>query len=275
MKVACVQMDPQLGRRQRNLAQILRGIRKARADLVVFPECALSGYGFDSRHDGMAAAEPLPGPASTAIQAVCRESRSWVILGLLERAGSRLYNSAALIGPRGLAGVYRKAHLPYLGVDRFADKGDLGFPVFRTPLGRIGMLICYDGSFPEAARALKLGGAQLICLPTNWPEAAQVSACYSPMVRAQENHVNFVTCNRVGREAGFSFRGESKICDYSGRILAAAGRRSQIISGRLDLKGADRNRVVYARGRYELDRIGHRRPELYGALAERTSGYRR
>lgn len=275
MKVACVQMDPKLGRLRDNLETILQGIRKAHADLVVFPECALSGYGFESRRDGTVAAEPLPGPSSKAIQAACRQRGSWVVVGLLERAGRRLFNSAALVGPQGLAGVYRKVHLPFLGIDRFTDKGDLGFPVFRTPLGWIGILICYDGSFPEAARALKLGGAQLICLPTNWPEAAEVSACHSPMVRAQENHVHFVTCNRVGREAGFSFRGESKICDYSGRVLASAGRRPQIISARLDLKAADQNRVVYAKGRYELDRIGHRRPELYRALTEKTFGYRR
>jgi predicted amidohydrolase len=274
MKVASVQTDPKLGDLRRNLETILRGIREARADLVVFPECALSGYGFDSRRDGVRAAEPLPGPASTAIQAACRESGSRVVFGLLERAGKRLFNSAALVGPRGIAGVYRKAHLPFLGVDRFTDKGDLGFPVFRTPLGRIGMLICYDGSFPEAPRALKLGGAQLICLPTNWPEAAEVSACHSPMVRAQENHVHFVTCNRVGREAGFSFRGESRICDYSGRVLAVAGRRQGTIRADLDLRAADRNRVVYSKGRYELDRIGHRRPELYGALTDRRFGYR-
>lgn len=269
MKVACVQMDPQLGRRQRNLAQILRGIRKARADLVVFPECALSGYGFDSRHDGMAAAEPLPGPASTAIQAVCRESRSWVILGLLERAGSRLYNSAALIGPRGLAGVYRKAHLPYLGVDRFADKGDLGFPVFRTPLGRIGMLICYDGSFPEASRCLALQGADLIVLPTNWPPAAIANPLHVVVTRALENHVYFAAVNRVGTERGVRFIGLSRIIGPTGKPLAVSeGDREETINAVIDPAQARRKRIVHEAGKYELDRIRDRRPELYGPLVQ-------
>jgi len=271
LRVACVQTDPKLGDLAQNLNRILRGIREANADLVVFPECALSGYGFDSREAGLRAAEPLPGPGSKEIQTACRETGAWVVFGLLERAGKRgLFNSAALVGPKGVAGVYRKAHLPYLGIDRFTDKGDVGFPVFDTPVGRIGLLICYDGSFPEAPRVLKLAGAQLICLPTNWPEAAEVSACHSPMVRAQENHVNFVTCNRVGQEAGFTFRGESKICDHSGRVLASAGREEQTISAELDLASADRNRVVYSEGRYELDRIAHRRPEFYAPLARRT-----
>jgi predicted amidohydrolase len=269
MRVAVVQTDPALGDVARNLARIVEGIRGARADLVVFPECALTGYSFESKPEGLRVAEPARGPSMERIAAACRDARAHAVVGFLERDGARLFNAAALVGPGGPVGVYRKMHLPFLGIDRFADPGDLGFPVFETPLGRIGVQICYDGSFPEASRAQKLSGAQLIVLPTNWPEAAEVSCRHAPMVRAQENHVNLVTADRVGSEAGVRFIGGSRICDFAGRVLAEAGAGEETIAAELDLAAADRNRVVNVPGRYELDRIADRRPEFYGRLTGR------
>ncbi|MFH1724032.1 MAG: carbon-nitrogen hydrolase family protein [Elusimicrobiota bacterium] len=268
IRVAAVQMDPRLGRVAENLDRILKGLAEARSRLVVFPECALTGYGFESRERALRFAEAVPGPSTNRLAAACRREDAWAVVGLLERRGDDLFNTAALVGPDGLVGWYRKMHLPLLGVDRFVKPGDLGFPVLKTPIGRVGLLICYDGSFPEAPRALKLGGAQLICLPTNWPMAAEVQCRHSPMMRAQENHVNFLSCNRVGEEAGFRFRGESKICDFDGRLLAEAGREEALITAEIDMAAADRNRVVNVPGEYELDRIAHRRPNHYGRLTE-------
>jgi predicted amidohydrolase len=260
------QTDPRLGDVGENLAGIVAAVRASKARLVVFPECALTGYGFDSRERGLKVAEAVPGPATKAVQAACRESRAWAVVGLLERDGPSLYNSAALVGPDGVAGVYRKMHLPFLGIDRFTDKGDRGFPVFEAPFGRVGILICYDLSFPEAARVLKLGGAQVVVVPTNWPEAATVSCEHSPPVRASENHVNVVTCNRTGEEAGFRFLGRSRMCDFAGRVLTVAGPGEEVVAAELDLAEADRNRVVNVPGMYELDRIADRRPEAYAAV---------
>lgn len=262
-------MNPRLGQVSKNLDRITRGILQAETPLVVFPECALQGYAFDSKEDALKLAEPVPGPSTREIEAACREAGAWAIVGMLERAGDRLFNAAVVIGPHGLAGTYRKMHLPYLGVDRFVAPGDKGFPVFQTDLGRIGILICYDLSFPEAARVLKLEGAQLVCVPTNWPTAAEISCNHSPMVRAQENHVNVVTCNRVGEEGGFIFCGGSRIVDFDGRVLAQAGAEETTICGELDMDGADCNRVVIVPGRYELDRVAHRRPECYGRLVQK------
>jgi predicted amidohydrolase len=244
-------------------------VRGSKPGLAVFPECALQGYGFESKEEALRIAEPVPGHATEQVARACAASGVWAVFGLLERDGDKLFNSAALVGPKGFAGVYRKMHLPFLGVDRFATPGDLGFPVFETPFGKIGILICYDASFPEAARALKLGGAQLLCLPTNWPMAAEVSCLLGPRVRAQENHVFVAACNRVGEEAGFTFRGESSVSDCDGRVLAMAGKGEGAITAELELPAADRNRVVIIPGKYELDRIGHRRPEFYGAVAEK------
>src|SRR6185295_1392716 len=105
----------------------------------------------------------------------------------------------------------RKLHLPFLGCDRFATPGDLPLAVAETRLGRIGLAICYDGSFPETARVLKLNGAQLVALPTNWPEQATVSRQFQSIVRAFENHVNYAACNRIGHEGGFHFPGGSQV----------------------------------------------------------------
>ncbi len=261
--VAVVQIDPKLREVDANVHRIVRGIAEAEAKLVVVPECATTGYGFDSKAEGLAFAEAIPGPSTARIARACRAARSFAVVGMLERAGKKLFNSAAVIGPEGVVGLYRKMHRPFLGVDRFTSPGDLGFPVFKLPFGKIGVLICYDLSFPEAARILKLKGAQTICVPTNWPLAAEVSCHHSPMVRAQENHVNVVTADRVGSEAGFTFLGGSRIVHCGGVALAEAGRREEVIRAGLDFAAADKNHVVFKKGRYEIDRIGDRRPGEY------------
>ena len=273
MIAAAVQTDPQLADVEGNLATILAGIGRAAGaaggvDLAVLPECALSGYGFGSREEGLDVAQTVPGPATEAVAAACAEHDTVVVFGLLERAGDRLFNSAAVVGPGGVLGVYRKCHLPFLGVDRFVDPGDRGYPVFDTPAGRLGVLICYDLSFPEATRSLKLDGAQVLCVPTNWPEAAEVSCVHSPPVRAQENHLHLVVCDRVGTEAGFTFRGESRVVDCSGRTLDALGREPGVARAELDPARSDENRIVHVAGEYELDRLGHRRPDTYGRLVD-------
>jgi predicted amidohydrolase len=273
VKLAVHQFAPKLGDVPGNLDAILRQVADVDADLILFPECALSGYGFESAEEAVRAAEPIPGPSTELVAQRCRDRDSWAIFGMLERdpETGALYNSAAVIGPGHVAGVYRKNHLPFLGVDRFAAKGNRGLPVFQTPFGKIGVLICYDLSFPEAARVLKLEGAQLICVPTNWPEAASISCDYSPFVRAHENHVYVATANRTGEESGFRFMGRSRIVDFKGGLLAAAGDGKALLTAELDLAECDRNREVIVPGKYEVDRVGHRRPDLYSSIVSPPS----
>lgn len=271
VKVAVMQTDPQLGDVDGNLQTIVDAVHRIPCDLLVLPECALQGYGYDLPLAAGAIAQTVPGPATDAVADACRRKKRHAVFGLIEGDGDRFYNTAVLVGPDGIVGKYRKMHLPFLGVDRFTWPGDLGFPVFETPLGRIGILICFDLSFPEAARALKLGGAHILCVPTNWPEAAEVSCVHAPMVRAQENHVWLVTANRVGTEAGSTFRGQSRICDPDGRVLAQSGRAAGAITADIEPLEADRNRIVIRPGEYEIDRIMTRRPDHYGLLSEGTS----
>src|SRR5437899_690895 len=160
--IAGVQMDCRLGDRAANLTSIRAKFREAAghgARLVVFPECILSGYCFGSSDEAREFAEPLPGPATETLAADCRDLNAFVIFGLLERTGDQLFNSAALVGPQGLIGSYRKTHLPCLGVDRCTVPGDRPFRVHDLGRLRVGMLLGYDGSFPGARRVLAIEGA--------------------------------------------------------------------------------------------------------------------
>jgi predicted amidohydrolase len=270
-RVAAVQMDPKLGRLDDNLRRILERLAEAAgggAHLVVFPECALSGYGFSSREEGMAHAVAIDGPAVKAVIAACAQARCHAIFGMLERDGSRLFNACVLVGPEGVVGSYRKVHLPYLGIDMFVDPGDRPFAVHDAGGIRVGMHICYDGSFPESARVLSLLGADLLVLPTNWPTHSECAAEHMIPTRAMENTVYAMAVNRVGEESGFRFIGSSSIVDPHGRVLARAGADTdEVIVAEIDPARARQKHLVRVPGRHEINRIGDRRPRFYEVLA--------
>ncbi len=271
--VAAIQMDPHIGLVSENLQCSLRLLRQAAgmgAGLIVFPEAALSGYCFSALAEARLAAEPLAGPSTQALAQVCKELEVHTVIGMLEDAGDRLYNVAVLIGPQGIIGCYRKSHLPFLGVDKLADRGDSGFQVYDTPVGRIGMIICYDLRFPEAARSLALRGADIIVLPTNWPQGSESSPNFIALTRALENRVFLVACNRCGQERGFGFIGQSTIVDPSGKRLAQAGAGEEIITARFNPAAARQKRLVIRPGEFEMDTVGDRRPELYTAIVKQT-----
>src|SRR4029077_5916954 len=146
----------------------------------------------------------------------CRELKTWAVVGLLERDGGRVFNASVLIGPDGLHAPYRKIHLPFLGGDPFPTPGARPFAVHDIGGLRVGMNICYDGSFPESTRVLMLLGADLVVLPTNWPDAARRTAEYLVSARAMENGIYYAAVNRVGEEGGFHFIGHSRIADCTG-----------------------------------------------------------
>jgi predicted amidohydrolase len=271
MKVAAVQMDIQIMKKDHNLARVIAKLEEAAragAKLVVFPECALTGYCFTSREEAWPLAETVPGPSTEKLAAVAKRLDCTAIVGMLEIEGATMYNSAAVVDPTGILGTYRKMHLPCLGVDWFNALGDLPFPVFDTRHGRIGVNICYDCSIPEAARVLKLKGAQILAIPTNWPYGSD-SWEHTPKVRATENHMHVVVSDRVGEERGFRFCGHSQIVDFMGKIHCEADDIDEtILYADLDLEAADRNRVVRVPGQWEFDRIASRRPEMYTPLTE-------
>lgn len=267
MRIACVQMDVALGEKDANLRKIVSHLERLKGegvDLAVFPEASLTGYCVSTPEDArrIAIADLVP---LDSLQRACDQLDMLAVVGYAEAEGNTVYNSAVLVEPGRPFRVYRKTHLPYLGLDRFVQAG-CELPVFDTRLGRIGLLICYDLRPPEATRALVLQGADIVVLPTNWPEGAETSAEFVSIARAVENRVFIVTCNRVGEEGGFRFIGRSKIIHPSGRVLAAAGSGEETISADVDLTEAREKRVVMIPDEYEVDVIGARRPELYGIV---------
>ena len=272
MKAAAVQMNVKIFDKKYNLDQVLSRLEQATsagAKLVVFPECALTGYCFATLEEAMPMAEEVPGPSTEKILAAAQALDCTVVVGLLERAGDKLFNAAAVVTPQGILGTYRKLHLPCIGVDWHATPGDTPFPVFATPQGKIGISICYDCSFPESGRVLKLKGAQILAIPTNWPLGSD-SWQHTPPVRATENHFHVIACDRVGEERGFRFAGHSQIVDCNGTKLAEAGETEEtVIFGEIDPAITDCNRVIRQAGTWEFDRIAARRPEMYGPLTGR------
>jgi predicted amidohydrolase len=274
-KIAGVQMDCRLGDKRHNLDTIRTRLREAAAHaarLIVFPECALTGYGFESKDEALPHAEPVPGPSSEAIAADCRDLGVGAVFGMLERGDSgALFNAAVIVGPKGVIGTYRKIHLPVLGIDRFATPGDRPFAVHDLGGLRIGVNICYDGSFPESARVLTLLGADLVLLPTNWPTGAAGTAKYLVPARALENHIYYAGINRTGEERGFRFIGQSRFVDCTGELLACAGDSEEILYADIDPERARNKQVVHIPGKYEINRVAHRRPEMYGPLCAQPS----
>ena len=202
VKIAGLQMEPIISEKGRNLARCLELIEltaREGARLIVLPECALTGYCFSSLEESLPDAEPIPGPSTEKFMAACRHLNVYVVVGLLEKDGDKCYNAAVLLGPHGLVGKHRKLHLPYLGVDRFLNHGDLPPTVYDTEVGKIGMGICYDLMFPEHSRVLGLQGADILIFPANWPKVRNVYPDYIVPTRAIENHVYCVAVNRVGR----------------------------------------------------------------------------
>lgn len=270
MQVAVAQIEPKLFEQERNLEACLSRLEDtaaAGAQLLVLPECAIPGYMFDGAEEALPYAEEIPGPSTAALEDACRRLDVHVVCGLLERDGDVLHNAAVLVGPDGVIGTYRKTHLPYLGVDRFAAPGD-ELCVWDTPLGRIGVEICYDLRFPEVTRTLALQGADIVAHPTNFPLAARVQTEVVTRARAAENRIYLLTANRVGKERRGEFCGWSQIVDPYGARLAEAGETGEtLLVAEVDIeKARDKDYVVP--GEYELYLLGDRRPELYGALVE-------
>ena len=262
LMVAAVQMDPKLGEVEHNLAECLQKLDLAAAQgaqLIVFPECTLSGYAISSLEQALACAEAIPGPSVDRIGHHTRELDVYAVVGLLETDEGRCYNTCVLVGPEGLIAKHRKAHLASLGVDPLLSPGDTPFSVYDTGVGRIGMAICTDCCFPEHIRVLALQGAEIIVLPTNLPETPAIRVIRDAIIpaRAAENAVYLVTADRVGVEGDLEYLGGSEVIGPLGTVLANAQEHCEsIVFADIDLAVTQEKRGLLER----------RRPELYGLL---------
>ncbi|MEP6812686.1 MAG: carbon-nitrogen hydrolase family protein [Actinomycetota bacterium] len=272
MRVGLAQTDPQLGDVAGNLRrclELLDGAAVSGCALVVFPECALSGYMFADAAEAARAAIEVPGFETAALASTCARLQLHCVIGVLERAGETLLNTALLLGPGGIVGAYRKSHIACIGADCFTTPGAENYEVFETPVGRIGLQICYDWRFPEITRVLALGGAEIVAHPTNSPVASRELADYVPRTRAVENAVYFLTANRVGVERGTTFFGSSQVVDPFGTVIALADDTGEsLILAEVELELAREKTKEPGEGEYAVRLFADRRPELYGPLAE-------
>lgn len=278
LKVAVCQYAPRLGRVDENAtigSEWIARAANAGARLIVLPELANSGYAFSSPEEAEAGSETAPdGP--TLIQWVeqCRRLGVWVVAGFSERSAAGRFDSAALLGPGGVIGVYRKAHL-FFNEQSYFEPGDIGFPVFDLPFGRVGMLICYDLWFPEASRVLSLAGADIICVPTNWvanfrrrvqDERGWTMGNYASVAVATQNQVFLAAADRIGTERDIEFVGGSCVVGPDGWMLAGPATRSDEA---LLLADVDLSQSVIKKQRTPRNHaLGDRRPELYHELTE-------
>lgn len=270
--VAVAQIDPKIGETVANLDKHLRILNEAAqagAHLVVFPECSVTGYCFDSLDEALAHADSVPGASSAALAGACQRLGVYCAFGTLERRGSQLLNSAVLVGPEGILAVYRKTHLPLLGVDRFVTPGPGPLAVVETPFGRLALLICYDLRFPEPSRVVALQGAEVILHLTNLPKRSSSFSEVLLPARAIENFVYVVSANRVGAERGTTFLGRSKVIDPLGvRVVEASGDREELLYAWITPALTRDKHLVSIPGRDEMHLLKDRRPELYTAIVD-------
>lgn len=271
VRVACVQMEPEISATKKNVAVSVGRIKEAAAagaQLIVLPELCNTGYVFRDRDEAMALAEPVPsGPTCDAWSAIAAKLGLHLVAGISERDGEDLFNSAVVIGPDGYLATYRKVHL-WDKENLIFKPGNLGFPVVDTPVGKIGTFICYDTWFAESYRLCAVQGADIICLPTNWvpipgqDPSREAMANILCMASAHTNGVFVAAADRVGEERGQPFIGQSLIVNHTGWPIGgpATYDEEEIIYADCNLDDARRHRVWN-----EYNRVLHdRRIDIYG-----------
>ena len=213
-------------------------------------------------------AEPIPGPITERMQELAAELGVAIVAPVFESVGNSVYyNSAAVIdADGGLLGVYRKNHIPLS--TKFYEKlyfkpGNLGYPVFETGFGRIGILICHDRHYPEGARALGLNGAEILLVPSATPTASLSVRVWEKELAAHAifNEYYVAGLNRVGTEGEYTYYGRSVAFDPAGEIIGQAGAGEEVLIAECDL-GA----IVERRRAWQFYR--DRRPDTYGVLTE-------
>jgi predicted amidohydrolase len=221
--VGFYQFHPRFGEIEANLEKVLNALNGVKADFLVLPELAFTGYFFVNRDEAISLAEDqATSPTLASLTALCHRNNFHLVTGFAEKEGDRIYNSALLIGPEGLVSTYRKLHLFNTEKDCF-DPGNLPLSVVEVRGVKVGMMVCFDWVFPEVARTLALQGSELLCHPSN----LVLPYCQQAMTtRCLENRVFAVTANRIGTEkrphGELTFTGQSQITAPNGSILHRA-----------------------------------------------------
>lgn len=223
MKVGFYQYRPLFGKVSHNVQKVVKKLEAADADLIVLPELAFTGYYFMNRAEAiMLAEDPKKSTTVDALIALCKKKKFHLVTGFTEKAKDKVFNSALLIGPRGIGHIYRKIHL-FNEETKWFDKGDIPLQVNRIGNVKIGMMVCFDWAFPEVTRVLALQGAEIICHPSN----LVLAYCQQTMLtRCLENKVYAITTNRYGYDkrphGNLRFTGRSQIVAPGGTLIHRA-----------------------------------------------------
>lgn len=279
IRVGLVQMNARLFDKEYNLARAEEGIHRAAllgARIVCTPEASVQGYPRVDLPEGkpaddpkiaaervriLAAAEPIPGPATARFAKLAKELGIWIVFGMDENRGGKLFNSAILMSPRGtIEGTYSKVHLQNWMVASGVNHGS-DFPVFDVKVGgvraKIGIQICYDIQHPESTRELALGGAEIVFVPYCTNDFSRPLLIHLFETRALENRVYLVRVN-YGRPRN---SGTSSIIDFEGATLRQLGGAPDVLVGDLDLAALRK-----VRGEWN---------PVYGAPYRRPDAYKR
>lgn len=268
LNVAIVQMAPELGKMEANIARMADWIRiiatAQPVDIIIFPELSVTGYEGGQRFAQMA--QRVPGAASNVLGQHASEFGVYVLVGMAvkEKVETVLYNSAVLIAPDGsLAGEYRKIHLP--AEERLVFRPGYKLAPIETEFGVLGIMLGWDLVFPEVARNLVLDGAEVLLLPSAW-EARNMAIWRNLLVsRAYENEVFLAAANSIGIEPSYTFGGESAVLGPQGDILGKIPPLEE---------GDDSTGEGYVVARLDLDEIRRRREESQIMLARQPGAYR-
>jgi predicted amidohydrolase len=261
MRAGYLQFAPVFGEKQANLSRVGEFLSGVKADLIVLPELFATGYVFESREELLALAEGENGPTFIALREFSRQTGGAIVAGIAEHAGAACYNSCFVFAHGEVVGCYRKIHL-FDKEKLLFEPGDRGFQVVDYEGVKLGLMICFDWIFPEAARSLALAGAAILCHPAN----LLLPHCPQAMItRCLENRVFAITANRVGTEARagqeVKFIGASQIVGPRGEVLVRASEEEMLQIIDIDpARAADK--MVTPTNHVILDR----RPEFYGGI---------
>lgn len=249
---------------QAHVLDLARQATLTGARLLVLPELSLTPY-FPAQRapEVWRYAEPVPGPTTRALGRIARECGLWLVVTLAEKALPKPYLTAVVIDDRGrIAGWYRKVHLPELIYARektIFQPGD-DYAVVTTPFGTLGLLLCYDRHFPEAARTLGLRGADILVIPAAAPVTVGASWELELRAHAVANGYFVLAANRCGKEGSLEYLGRSCAIDVRGQVIVSAGTGEELV-----VAGLDPLQIETVRNNWQFYR--DRRPETYGVLA--------
>ena len=265
MLVGYYQFYPEFGSPKQNLENVQDSLNAVKADIIVLPELAFTGYFFEDRRELSELAEDVSdSPTLKGLIELCGASDFHIVTGFAERYKEHIYNSALVVGPWGLVHCYRKLHL-FNTEKEYFDPGDTSLGTIEIHGATIGVMICFDWVFPEVARSLALQGADILCHPSN----LVLTYCQQTMqTRSLENSVYSITANRIGTEkrsrGELTFTGQSQIVGPKGEVFESSGADEEaVVVHELDISAA-RNKLITENNDLFMDR----RPEFYQSLID-------